>query len=91
MGIRKHQASLTRISETAEKPAAEQTYLNRPSERIYGSGGVLEKITRKIYQDGLKNLKNRTFQNKAAQKEWEEFRDGLSPDTLKMVLDEDWE
>ena len=64
---------------------------NRAAQRVFGSGGALMKITRDEYRRGLKKLMTNSFKSPAEQKEWEDFRDGLSPETLAIVSAKKWE
>lgn len=69
----------------------DQPISSRAATRVWGSGGVLEKTMRKIYQDGLVNLTNNTFENKQARDSWQEFVNGLTPKELQIVTDEQWQ
>jgi hypothetical protein len=52
---------------------------------------VLMKITRDEYRRGLKKLNTNSFKSSDEQKEWETFRDSLSPTTLAIASAEKWE
>ncbi|KNG52895.1 hypothetical protein TW65_09277, partial [Stemphylium lycopersici] len=54
------------------------------------SGGILEKIMRRTYHDGLQKLKDNSFDSKEAKEEWQHFRDGLTPEELAVVTNKDW-
>ena len=46
---------------------------------------------RRTYNNGLQKLQDNSFESKEAKKEWEQWRDGMTPEELSMVTSEDWE
>jgi hypothetical protein len=95
--MRKHQAAMKRAGQAiSEAPAAasssnSNSNTSRAAERVFGAGGVLMKITRDEYRRGLKKLNTNSFKSSDEQKEWETFRDSLSPTTLAIASAEKWE
>jgi hypothetical protein len=64
---------------------------SRAAERLFSSGGLLEKLTREHYHQGLNDLVNKTFPNKEAKSEWVAWIKTLTPSELAMVNARDWE
>lgn len=80
--------------QSSQKPATQDPAKDagaRGGLRVYGRGGVLEAITRREYKVGYRKLQTGSFASSQEQKEWEDFRDSLSPKSLAMVLDDSWE
>lgn len=89
--MKNHQATLNKIGESAEKGASAKQSTSRATQRLFGSGGIWEKIVRKEYSQGLKKLNSNSFDSKAAKEEWEKFRDELSPELLALVSNPGWQ
>jgi hypothetical protein len=87
--MRHHQRALKKVSE-ADKSNSDTIPRGRAVQRVYGSGGALQKIMRKTYQEGLAKLINNTFESKEAKVEWQQFVDSLTPDEMAIVRDENW-
>jgi hypothetical protein len=95
INMRKHQAAMKRAGQAiSEAPAVTSSSNNNSScaaERLFSAGGALMKITRDEYRRGLKKLNTNNFKSPDEQKEWEDFRDSLSPTTLAIVSAKKWE
>jgi hypothetical protein len=96
MNMRKHQAAMKKAGQVggetpAAAAAASSSNSSRAAERVFGASGALMKITRDEYRRGLKKLNANTFKSPTEQKEWEDFRDSLSPTTLAIVSAKKWE
>jgi hypothetical protein len=93
INMRRHQAAMKRVGKAPAAASNNNSNSNasRATERVFGSGGALMKITRDEYRRGLKKLNTNSFRSPEEQKEWEVFRDGLSPTTLAIVSAEEWE
>ncbi|KAH5706829.1 hypothetical protein HBI18_252410 [Parastagonospora nodorum] len=59
--------------------------------RLFGSGGVLEKIMRQEYESGLEKLQSKGFESKAEKEEWQRFCKKLSANDLEVVRNDNWE
>jgi hypothetical protein len=81
--LKNHQAIIEK--KKASKDSSPANIQSRSALRVFGSGGVLQKIMHRTYQDGLAKLNTNSFENKQAKDEWLAFVEGLSPDELKMV------
>jgi hypothetical protein len=88
--IRKHDRTLAKLDSLTKKPSQSRSKA-RGEERLFGSGGALEKIMRDEYARGLKKLKTSSFESQAAKEEWEKFRDDLTPEELAILTREDWQ
>lgn len=86
--LRQHDKALEKVAITTNSSNTES--YSRPHLRIYSSGGILEKIMRRTYHDGLQKLKDNSFDSKEAKEEWQHFRDGLTPEELAVVTNKDW-
>ncbi|KAG9381552.1 hypothetical protein A1F94_007206 [Pyrenophora tritici-repentis] len=86
--MRKHEITIAKVLSKDDKPTHDIS--GRGIARIYGSGGVLQKILRKTYQEGLAKLNNNDFESKEAKREFEKFVEELTPDEMKVVTDNDW-
>ncbi|KAJ8111992.1 hypothetical protein OPT61_g5543 [Boeremia exigua] len=90
--LRKHQAVMdSQLKDTNKIPTAARTTEGQAGVRIYGAGGTFEKLLRQEYQRGLRHLTANTFSSPDAKREWEAFRDSLSPKSMAIVLADDWE
>jgi hypothetical protein len=87
--MRQHQKSLEKLAEVNRSSSA-KPHTTRGHERLYSSGGTLEKIMRNTYQEGLAKLNGNCFSSKQDKEEWQRFVDELSPDELAMVSDSQW-
>ncbi|KAI0568676.1 hypothetical protein TUN199_11550, partial [Pyrenophora tritici-repentis] len=87
--MRKHEITIAKVLSKDDKPTHDIS--GRGIARIYGSGGVLQKILRKTYQEGLAKLNNNDFESKEAKREFEKFVEELTPDEMKVVTDNDWQ
>jgi hypothetical protein len=90
-----HQVDLRELQPVLEglKATQEGTPIkgSRAAERLFSSGGLLEKLTREHYYQGLNNLVDKTFPNKEAKSEWVAWVKTLTPSELAMVNARDWE
>jgi len=68
--LRKHTRALEKVSQVTTTPHTGNS--SRTYTRIYSSGGVLEKIMRRTYNNGLQKLQDNSFESKEAKKEWEQ-------------------
>jgi hypothetical protein len=96
INMRKHQAAMKKAGQVrgetlAAAAAASSSNSSRAAERVFGASSALIKITRDEYRQGLKKLNANTFKSPTKQKEWEDFRDSLSPTTLAIVSAKKWE
>ncbi|KAJ8115211.1 hypothetical protein OPT61_g3093 [Boeremia exigua] len=90
--LRKHKTVIdSQPKDTNKIPTAARTTEGQAGVRIYGAGGTFEKLLRQEYQRGLSHLTANTFSSTDAKREWEAFRDSLSPKSLAIVLADDWE
>lgn len=89
--MRRHQATLGKLGDAPEDTSTSKASTSRAAQRIYGLGGVYEKILRREYMDGLQKLNTNSFESKAEKEEWEKFRDKLSPDELALVTKVNWQ
>ncbi|KAF7448606.1 hypothetical protein A1F99_079700 [Pyrenophora tritici-repentis] len=87
--MRKHEITIAKVLSKDDKPTHDIS--GRGIARIYGSGGVLQKILRKTYQEGLAKLNNNDFESKEAKREFEKFVEELTPNEMKVVTDNDWQ
>jgi hypothetical protein len=88
--MRRLQATLTKGEDgpRTEKASA----ASRGERRVYGAGGVVEKLLRDEYQRGLRKMCTSSFKSKAAKEEWLVFVEQLDKDgLLGLVTDDDWE
>ncbi|KAG9187930.1 hypothetical protein G6011_01853 [Alternaria panax] len=81
-----HEVDLRNHSRVLEKASqahgdSTTTSKSRTQVRIYGLGGVLEKIMRTTYNDGLVKLKSDSFKSKEAKKEWQ-----IEPESIVDAL-----
>ena len=89
---RNHHAALRKIGKAPpkDKEDEDEEMVSRADVRLYGLGGAYHKILRDEYRRGLEKLETNSFENSAAKKEWETFRDKLTPEALAMVSDPKW-
>lgn len=88
--LRNHSAALSKISGDKKKTASPEKG-KRAAERVFGSGGALEKIMRQEYERGVSLLTTNKFESKAEKEQWVEWRDNLTAEELAMVTCSDWQ
>lgn len=87
--MRKHEASLMKVG-SGDKTSG-QGGGSRVEKALFSAGGTVEKLQRKIYEDGLHKLKTNSFADQQEKTEWEDFRDSLTPEELATVSSEQWQ
>ena len=60
-------------------------------DRLWASGGIVEKLMRKYYQECTAMDKNRSWTDKAARKEWVAYRKDMTDREVAMCEAENWE
>jgi hypothetical protein len=91
-----HEIDMRKHAATMEKKAGGDQLLlpqagGRVAKALFSKGGSVEKLMRRVYQEGLEKLKNNSFESNEEKKEWEDFRDNLDPSELEVVTSRLWQ
>lgn len=67
------------------EPEEKVSSSSRAAQRIYGPGGIMQKLMRKTYRQGLRKLETHSFKDETEKQTFIEFRDQLKPEEKDMV------
>jgi hypothetical protein len=65
--------------------------IGRAAERLYASGGILEKLMRENYQEGLVKFQHKSFPNQEEKDQWIAWVKGLDKKERAIVRSKSWE
>jgi hypothetical protein len=64
---------------------------DRTTARLFGSGGIYEKLQHDEFRRGLHLLETNSFKSAAAKAEWLNFRKNLPAEMLSAFKDQTWQ
>jgi hypothetical protein len=89
LDLRRHKQTLGKLQEAGNSSLSTDSQ-TRADVRLYGSGGVVEKLLRKVYKEGEQKLQSDSFESQDEKDEWLKFCEGLSKEELAICVSEDW-